>query len=102
MSESKKKAKVFIFAMDHALPTAMAMHEDGNILYQHAGSDYHDAIAWLHYHHPDLESDYEVVTPEEKLVKRHLYKGEPISILGEDFKNAFDNNQKLRKEQETT
>ncbi len=89
------KPKVFIFAMDHALPTAMAMHEDGRILYQHSSDSYEDAIQWLHHHHPNLRKDYECITPDKKLIKANLYEGANISTLGEDIQKAFTNNQEL-------
>ena len=95
---SKKKSKVFVFAFDHALPTAMAMHEDGNVLYQHGGSDYFDAINWLHYHHPDLKEKYECIELDKDLIKAHIYDGADIKTLGEDVTKAFANNQKLGEE----
>jgi hypothetical protein len=95
---SKKfKEKVFVFAMDHALPTAMAMHEDGRVLYQHGGSDYFDAINWLHHHHPDLKADYECIELDKDLIKAHLYDGADIKTLGVDVQEAFTKNQELGK-----
>ncbi len=91
---SKKKSKIFVFALDHALPTAMAMHENGKVIYQHSGSDYDDAVNWLHYHHPDIKEDYECVELDKKLIKAHIYEGADIKTLGKDVVKAFANNQK--------
>jgi len=89
------KERVYIFGMDHAMPVGIAMHEDGRVLYQHGGSDYHDAIYWLNYHHPDLKKDYEYKELDEKLIKSYLYNGASIKTLGEDVQLAFTKNQKL-------
>jgi hypothetical protein len=97
MVKKKAKQKVFVFAMDHALPTAMAMHEDGRVLYQHGGSDYDDAVYWLNYHHPDLQTDYEYQELDKNLIKAHIYDGADIKTLGVDVQEAFTKNQELGK-----
>jgi hypothetical protein len=102
--------KGFLFAITHSLPTAMLMLEDGNIVAQHGGSDAGDAKYWLMHYlplklaelKPPMEvDDIEIITLDQELVEKHLYGGEPMSILGKDVKKAFDNNQKLKKEKET-
>jgi hypothetical protein len=90
--ETNKK-KLYIFCFTHALPTALAMTEDGDVIAQHGGNDADDAIYWLFYHRPHLREEYEVVEVDQKLVERHIYKGEPLEILPEGLVAAFRKNQ---------
>ena len=95
--------KCFLFAFTHALPTAMALSEAGDIICSHAGDSYGDAIGWLLQHHEQTTlKDYDWIILDEKLVNDHIYNGQPISILADkypDFKDAFDKNQEKKKKQ---
>ena len=95
MPKKLTKERVFIFAQDHGLSTAMAMHEDGNVLYSHGGSDYYDAVSWLYYHHPDLKEKYECIEPDKDLIKAYFYEKANILTLGVDFQLALTKNKEI-------
>lgn len=90
--------KLFVFCVTHAMPAAIAMTEEGDVIAQHGGSDAGDAIYWLFYHRPQLEKNYEVVIVDQKLIEQHLYKGASIETLPKDFVAAFRENQRKGKE----
>jgi hypothetical protein len=89
--------KLYVFCFTHSLPTAMAMNEDGDVIAQHGGSDADDATYWLFYHRPHLQKSYDVEIVDQKLIERHLYKGEPLTILPEGLVTAFRKNQEKGK-----
>ena len=91
--------KIFIFSITHALPTAMCMTEEGVVKYSHGGLNDSDARYWLHYHHPDIQKDYEVVELNQELIEAHLYKGADLTTLPEDFVAVFRENQRRGEEE---
>ena len=93
--------KVFLMALTHALPTAIAMTEEGNVIATHAGSDADDAIQWLKHHNDTTKLEgYDQKIIDQGLWERYLYHDEPITILPEEFQKALKANLELKKQRE--
>ncbi len=89
--------KGYLFAITHALPTAIVLADNGHVLCTHAGSDADDAKYWLRYHHDETTlKEVEVIELDQDLVEKNLYHGAPILSLGKNVANAFKLNQELK------
>lgn len=91
--------KAYLFCLTHALPTAMLMTEDGDVVESHSGSDADDAKAW--FYHFKKDKGYEVIEVDQSLIHKHLYEGASLDIFKEKysgFLEAFHKNQEKGKQ----